>query len=78
MPDRMGWPALTAGNLAAVERVKVEAAVLAGIGRFNAAHPWSHNGAYHRWLLRVLRAGWVCGSRSATSWRCPVTAGTTW
>jgi SAM-dependent methyltransferase len=24
------------------------------IGQFNAAHPWSHNDVYHRWLLRQL------------------------
>jgi SAM-dependent methyltransferase len=29
-------------------------AVLAAVGRFNAAYPWSHNDAYHRWLLRQL------------------------
>lgn len=29
-------------------------AVLARIDRFNAAHPWSHNDFYHRWLLRQL------------------------
>ena len=32
------------------------AAVLARIDRFNAAHPWSHNDFYHRWLLRQLPA----------------------
>ena len=30
------------------------AAVLLAIDRFNAAHPWSHNDFYHRWLLRQL------------------------
>jgi trans-aconitate methyltransferase len=30
------------------------AAVLGRIDRFNAAHPWSHNDVYHRWLLRQL------------------------
>lgn len=29
-------------------------ALMAKMGRFNAAHPWSHNDAYHRWLLRQL------------------------
>jgi len=24
------------------------------INRFNAAHPWSHNDFYHRWVLRTL------------------------
>lgn len=28
--------------------------VLRRIDRFNAAHPWSHNDVYHRWLLRQL------------------------
>jgi SAM-dependent methyltransferase len=32
----------------------VFAAVLVAIDRFNAAHPWSHNDFYHRWLLRQL------------------------
>lgn len=27
---------------------------LAAINRFNAAHPWSHNTHYHRWILRHL------------------------
>ena len=30
------------------------AAVVAAIDRFSAAHPWSHNDFYHRWLLRQL------------------------
>jgi SAM-dependent methyltransferase len=37
-----------------VQDASVFAAVLAGIGRFNAAHPWSHNDFYHRWVLRQL------------------------
>ena len=24
------------------------------VNRFNAAHPWSHNDLYHRWVLRTL------------------------
>lgn len=28
--------------------------LLATVNRFNAAHPWSHNDVYHRWLLRRL------------------------
>lgn len=34
---------------------RLEALRLA-IDRFNAAHPWSHNDFYHRWLLRQLPA----------------------
>ena len=37
-----------------VQDVRVLAAVIARIDRFNAAHPWSHNDFYHRWLLRQL------------------------
>jgi SAM-dependent methyltransferase len=37
-----------------VQDVSVLAAVIARIDRFNAAHPWSHNDFYHRWLLRQL------------------------
>jgi len=34
--------------------ISVLAAVLVAINRFNAAHPWSHNDFYQRWLLRQL------------------------
>jgi SAM-dependent methyltransferase len=37
-----------------VQDVSVLAGVIAGIDRFNSAHPWSHNDFYHRWLLRQL------------------------
>lgn len=32
----------------------VLATVIQRIDRFNAAHPWSHNDIYHRWVLRQL------------------------
>ena len=28
--------------------------VVERIDSFNAAHPWSHNDFYHRWILRQL------------------------
>jgi SAM-dependent methyltransferase len=35
---------------------RVLVTVIERIDRFNAAHPWSHNDFYHRWLLRQLPA----------------------
>ena len=44
--------------------------VLAGLGRFNAAHPWSHNDAYGAFVLRHARRVRAGGGTAALDVGC--------
>ncbi|MFE6733613.1 class I SAM-dependent methyltransferase [Microbacterium sp. NPDC057650] len=44
--------------------------LLAAVNRFNAAHPWSHNDAYARYVLRHARAVDRAGGRTALDVGC--------
>ncbi|MFE6994759.1 class I SAM-dependent methyltransferase [Microbacterium sp. NPDC057659] len=44
--------------------------LLAAVGRFNAAHPWSHNDAFARYVLRHARAVGRAGGRTALDVGC--------
>ncbi|MDR2997425.1 MAG: class I SAM-dependent methyltransferase [Microbacterium sp.] len=44
--------------------------LLAAVNRFNATHPWSHNDAYTRFVLRHARAVGRAGGRTAVDVGC--------